>query len=356
MTSPRGGTPVAVLKSPTFDRDADRLPYRIDHLRRSGFELRWTEAHRSIRPQVLARALRRAESATTPFVQTLALMPSIVRSPVTLAFFESEGNALGTLRTLVRPLRSRALVVLTCWLSELLADAASSGDARRRDRYRRAFRHADAVLCLARSQVAILSEGLDIDEGRIHVVAFGVDDERFEPARSSDGGYVIAVGRDRGRDWGTFFDSAALSGLPTKVLSRPADVAGHRVPGNVELLGYVGAEEYRALLAAARVSVIAAHDRTYPTGQTVLLESLALGKATVITRTAANADYVEPGTTALTVPVGDPASLAEATVRAYEDADLRRRLGRAGRAAIEQRFNAGAMWHAVARILTEVAR
>jgi glycosyltransferase involved in cell wall biosynthesis len=54
--------------------------------------------------------------------------------------------------------------------------------------------------------------------------------------------------------------------------------------------------------------------------------------------------YVRHGVDALTVPPADSGALRAAIDKAVADGELRRRLGAAARAAVEQRFTAAAMW------------
>jgi glycosyltransferase involved in cell wall biosynthesis len=142
--------------------------------------------------------------------------------------------------------------------------------------------------------------------------------------------------------------------MPVKICCRPRDLEGHRVPRGVEVLGYVEREVYRRLLGRARVVAIAARPVVYPSGQSVLLEAMAMGRTVVVTRTEALAGYVTEGATALTVPPGDPSALRERILEAAGDDELRGRLGLCGRGAVEGIFNARTMWATVAQDLLEL--
>ena len=94
--------------------------------------------------------------------------------------------------------------------------------------------------------------------------------------------------------------------------------------------------------------------REYPTGQTVLLEAMALAKACVVTDTPAMREYAEHDVTALLVPPHDPAALRDAIDRLVDDPDLRHRLGHAARAQVTAWGGAAAMWRGVGAVLDEV--
>jgi glycosyltransferase involved in cell wall biosynthesis len=294
--------------------------------------------------------VRRAETVAVPFAQTAVLARTIAAAPVTLAMFESEANALAAARRLWPGSRSSTLAVVTCWLAHLLAGAAPA----RRAGYRWAYGAVDRLYYFSENQAPVLEEHLGRGAARARFVPFGVDHETFRPAGAGDGGYVLVVGRDRGRDWRSVLAAVDGLDLPVKVCCRPQDLGGARVPPGVEILGYVDRDTYRRLLGRARVVAIATRPVVYPSGQSVLLEAMAMGRAVVVTATPALEGYVDDGVTALAVPPGDAGALRRRIEEAAGDDALRRRLGAGGRAAVEDRFNARAMWAAVADDLLEL--
>lgn len=347
-----GQVDLAVLKSWDFSRWQTRygggwqLPYRMDHLASHGFRLRWTDKVHSAGwdRAGLARPLRMLESLTFPFVQTALMAPAIARSRIVLAMFESEANAVALARSL-DPRRPRsALAVVTCWLAHVLTSCSEI----RRAGYRRAYRYVDRIYYFSENQQPVLTELLGVDPARLVFIPFGVDDEMFVPPRDPDGGYALVVGRDRGRDWPTTFQAVRDIGMPVKVCCRRSDIAGLEIPSGVEVIGYVERDAYRRLLGRARVVLIATQPVVYPSGQSVLLEAMAMKRAVVVTDAPALRGYFRNGETALVAPVGDPAALRQRLLEAADDRELRGRLGEAGRAAVESSFSAKTMWAAVA--------
>ena len=72
---------------------------------------------------------------------------------------------------------------------------------------------------------------------------------------------------------------------------------------------------------------------------TAILESMAAGVPVVATRVGGNAEAVEDGVTGLLVAPRDAAALGRAVCLLLENADLRHRLGRAGRQRAADRFS-----------------
>lgn len=353
------GRSLAVLKSPDYEsfrrqRDDGGLPYRIDYLRQCGYVPLFSDVrYRSPWNAPLPRSVvNRLETLGVPTLQTLAMAPRIVHSDAVLAMFESEGHFLAMARALRFPMSRRPpMLVISCWLTSVLPTVGQA----RLGWYRRMYRTVDGIVVFSTNQREPLARMLDVDEHLVHYVPFGVDSDWFAPRSvAADDGFVLAVGRDRGRDWPIMLDAARATGFPTKIACRPSDIAGLSVPDNVEVLGYVDVESYRSLLHRARVSVVATSDVPYPSGQTVALESMAAAKATVVTHTPSLVDYLDEGVNALTVPVGDERALANAITKVFEDAALRDHLGSGARAAVEKTFNARAMWAGVAAILDEL--
>jgi glycosyltransferase involved in cell wall biosynthesis len=353
-----GPLDVAVLKSWDFaawqasEGHGWQLPYRLEHLEAYGLRLHWTDALFQPRWQAsaTAHAVRRAEAIAAPFAQAVVMARTIARAPITLAMFESEANMVALARSTWPGRRSSLLAVVACWLAEILPRCSPA----RRAAYRLAYRSVNRVFYFSENQRAVLAECLAIDESRLRYVPFGVDHETFEPTGGGDGDYVLVVGRDRGRDWPTLLGALEDLGLPVKLCCRPGDLDGHSVPAGVEVLGYVNRRVYRQLLGQARVVAIATLPLAYPSGQSVLLEAMAMARTVVVTATPALQSYMIDGITALAVPPGDSGALRERILEAASDDALRRRLGASGRAAVEEQFNARAMWGAVARDLLDL--
>jgi glycosyltransferase involved in cell wall biosynthesis len=98
---------------------------------------------------------------------------------------------------------------------------------------------------------------------------------------------------------------------------------------NVELSGYY---------AAADIFVLPASERSEAFG-IVQLEAMAAGKPVVCTELGTGTSFVNvDGETGFVVPARDAHALARAITRLIDDAELRARMGAAGRARVHQEF------------------
>jgi glycosyltransferase involved in cell wall biosynthesis len=104
----------------------------------------------------------------------------------------------------------------------------------------------------------------------------------------------------------------------------------HLVP---DALGFVPPAEVQRLLARAAVVVLPSHREGLPM---VLLEAMAHARAVVATPVGGMPSLIEDGVSGLLVARGDPRALREAITRLLGNPALRRKLGRAARAKVQE--------------------
>ena len=121
-------------------------------------------------------------------------------------------------------------------------------------------------------------------------------------------------------------------GNPTSITSEKLEQ--WREEGAVEVLGY--RKDIARLFADSHLIVLPSYREGLPK---VLVEAAACGRAVVTTDVAGCKDAIEPGKTGFLVPVRDADVLADAMQRLIEDAELRRKMGAAGRALAEREFD-----------------
>lgn len=280
-----------------------------------------------------------------PWTQAFLTRSERSRAAVTVAMFESEAHGLALWRLVTRR-RRPPLVVISCWLGEL----ARSGGWRR-GLYRRLYRSVDAVVVFSSNQVDTLVELLGIQRDRIHVVRFGVDLDELAGVEVHDSGAVAAIGRDLGRDWHTLAAAVAGTGWSLDLMTRHGQVEGIDLPSEVRFIEPTDRAGYLEVLARASVVVLPSEIREYPTGQTVLLEAMALGKACVVTDTPAMREYVTDGLDAVLVPVRDAAALRSAVADLLVEEGRRNQIGAAARRTSDAAGGAKTMWDSINAVL-----
>lgn len=104
----------------------------------------------------------------------------------------------------------------------------------------------------------------------------------------------------------------------------------------VDVLGWLGSEAKQEQLARAQVFVLPSYDEGLPMA---MLESMAHGKAIVVTPVGGIPEAVQHGAQGLLVPPGKVDQLAEALEALLSDAALRERLGDGARQRVAERFS-----------------
>lgn len=120
----------------------------------------------------------------------------------------------------------------------------------------------------------------------------------------------------------------------------------------VEVPGWVGPAEVRALLRAATILVLPSHEENLPMS---VIEGMAHGLAIVTTPVGAVEDIIRSGETGLLVPPGDSDALAGALGRLLADRDLCNQLGRAARDFHARHLETGGYVDRLVRIWREAA-
>ena len=211
----------------------------------------------------------------------------------------------------------------------------------------------------------------------VRVVPLGTTPTRFRPGIDP-----AAVQRTHGLDGGPWLLTVARldyhKGIDTVIRALPAIRAavptvryavagiGSRrnalealarelgVEDAVRLLGFVGDEELPALYNAADVFVLASrrYDLLVEGFGIAIVEASASALPVIATRSGGIPEAVRDGETGVLVDPDNPAAVAAAAIRLLGDEALRRRMGGAGRSAVERHYN----WDRVAADLMEIDR
>jgi len=227
---------------------------------------------------------------------------------------------------------------------------------------RTVLRGMDGLWVLCRPQIDRVRAWLGPDCPPIHFLRFGVDATFYRPTpypRCAIGGHgverptVASVGGDRDRDATTLFAALAL------VLEQRPDVecivqSGSDLapPPGVSKVGHIPHDGVRQLFAESSVVALATRPNWHASGMTVALESMACARPVVACATPGMDDYIDSGATGELVPPQDPQALARSVLDLLADRDRAARMGLAGRAAVEQTYNTGAMCAALREIVS----
>ena len=177
----------------------------------------------------------------------------------------------------------------------------------------------------------------------VEVVGHRIDTTFFSPSPEppSPDGPILSLGEDTGRDFETLL--GAIEGLDADVVVKTRRQSGRvdpsRFPRARLISDWLAYTDLRQLYARSRFVVVPLVETPNANGVTSVLEAGAMGKAIVVTNTAAIQDFIVPGETCLTVPPKDPRALRDAIERLLAEPETRERLGANARRFIENGFS-----------------
>lgn len=238
---------------------------------------------------------------------------------------------------------------------ELTMDASAmyQRDLRAQALLQRLARRADAFTGCSRKTLADVEAYLQMSFGpRGHVIFNGTDVQQFADGVPYRHGrpYVFALGRlvpQKGMD--VLIEAVALAGAtidadvliagegPERVALQDL-AARHGLTHRVQLVGRASRSEAASYMKGAEVVVVPSRvDEGLPL---VAIEAMASGSALLVTDTGGIREAATDETTALIVAKNDPAVLASALARLFNDKETRLRLGAAAQEA-SSRFDWG---------------
>jgi glycosyltransferase involved in cell wall biosynthesis len=213
------------------------------------------------------------------------------------------------------------------------------------------------IICISLEQLEDFAR-LGIPRTRLVFIPFGVDTHFFQPADvSREEDLMVSVGRDAGRDYSTLFKAAERTKHTCIV------VAGHKnipsdmpIPANISVLYNRSLVEIRDLYARARFVVVPSKDASMTdgsdcSGQTVILDALAAGKAVIATRHPWISDYFVPNRDLIVVDPNNPEALTQAINSLWQDAEKRKRLAAFGHDKVVARYTTQSFAEALRRLM-----
>lgn len=222
---------------------------------------------------------------------------------------------------------------------------------------RRYYDNVDHFICLSEFQKNILvSEGLPADSVSVMANPFSV--AVTAPSKTDSKNNVLFVGRvSREKGIATLFEAARLcSDIPFVVAGSWQTMPEARVlaPDNVSLLGAVPSDKLSPLYENAQLFVLPSV--WYEGFPTVLLEAMSHGIAVVCSRIGGLPEIVEEGVNGLLYEPRNAGELAARIQTLWQNPDLCKKFGDAGRKKMENQYNAEKLMDKLMEIYGKVMR
>jgi glycosyltransferase involved in cell wall biosynthesis len=289
------------------------------------------------------RVLEAAGGYGGDFATVFASLRTANRADVVFSTVDTVGIPLMLLKRAGR-LRP-PLVYVAIGLPERLARLRT---ARIRRLYASALASCSVVLAYSETEAEDIRTWVDensdsVSPARVEFVPFGVDAGALVPdgVAATDG--VVSVGADPHRDFDLLLRVAArMPDVAFRIVTSPEHArALESRPANVALESDLPFDEMRRRLAEARLVALPVRENSYSGATTVLLQSMALEKPVVVTRTSAIASgygLVDGENVRLVAP-GDDDGFERALADLLRDDFHARALGASARATVERELS-----------------
>lgn len=224
------------------------------------------------------------------------------------------------------------------------------------------IRSMEGVVCLTTYERDYFVGKFGMPADKVFFVPLGVDSDFLRPEKAKwPGEYVLAIGRDMSRDYKTFFEAMRGTGEAATVFCKPRNVEGLSAPPEVKVVHSAQGLPWGSFYFNSRFVVVPLRGRSYSggsdcSGLTCILDSMAVGKAVIVSDVETVRDYVKDGVNGFLVRPEDPAALRVAIQKLAVDPDLARKMGEAGRRMVEERFTSAHFAENLSRIFKEVHR
>lgn len=298
---------------------------------------RWRAAVESIYPDHGAAAPSRS-----PLAEALALWRRAGPFDAVVTMGARESLLYGLL-CLLSGRRSRQVLV------EVFLDAPRPGHpawALKERLFRAVAAHALGVLVNSRHEAGQQAGRLGLPAERVRFVPLNANPVPADPPPTREP-FIVAAGRSW-RDYPTLLAALAGQPVPAHLFVGADDLPDAKASPGLTIHREAGREIYLDHLRRCAFAVVPLLPVERATGQVVLLEAMALGKAVIATRAPGTVDYLEDGVTGLFVGPGDAPALRNAIRSLWEDPARAARLGDAARRAVDARF--GIEHHAEAKL------
>ena len=220
---------------------------------------------------------------------------------------------------------------------------------------------ADAVIGYSKTQIQLWAKSFNLPETLFHAFRYTIDTSFYQcpPAKTSyakNAPYILAVGRDMGRDFLTLARALEGSKIGLKLVTLPYLVT-HVVKEHpwVEIYERLSYDDLFKLYRDAQIVVIPLKEQlSYPSGIRGVLEAMALGKATICTRTAVLEESFTDGKEIVFVTPNDAETLRKQIMQLCENEHERQLLERNAQQTVNDKYTMSQLIEPLEQLLNKL--
>lgn len=195
---------------------------------------------------------------------------------------------------------------------------------------------ADKVVYCTGSLRNVLLNQFRVPESKLEYVPWAVDHTFFRPMDVEAKNFILSVGTND-RDYDTLLRTVAEIDIPLRIATSRSDIQVNSLKNvTKELLPPL---QLKQAYGESKFVVVPLFDAASASGVTTLLESMAMEKATIISRSAGILDYVEDRKNAILVDSQNEKELKDAIIYLEENPEDAKKMGKHARKTVEEKFN-----------------
>lgn len=189
-------------------------------------------------------------------------------------------------------------------------------------------RTVDKFIVWASREVDTYSQAFGLPREKFVFVPYHTTFAEHSDIEPVEGDYIFSGGNSL-RDYKSLIE--AVRGLPVKLCiasTRKELFSNISIPENVDIKGY-SHKDYTKKFEGCRIHVVSLiSDPLHSAGQQTFLNSMWLGKPTIVTDPEGGNDYIKHGEDGLLVPPNDDIALREAIMMLWNDPKRAQEMGR----------------------------
>ena len=261
-------------------------------------------------------------------------------------------NRISAVLVLVGKLLGKRVVML-----DALCEEVPKRNFFKRWLFRQAIRMSDACVCLSPSQARHWAARLGLREEAFIAVPYGIDVGFYQlpkvPGPSRAAPYLVAVGRDARRDFGTLVHAASDLGCDLKIVTQAYLVPeSARDNPRVQILDGLSYEQLFSLYAGAAVAIVPVRkNTTYMSGIRATMEAMSLGVPVVASRVSGMEDYFKHNEEIVYFEPENKDDLVRSIERVMRDEKTRSDLVRRARKKVVEQYSVSDWADSLERVL-----
>jgi glycosyltransferase involved in cell wall biosynthesis len=183
-----------------------------------------------------------------------------------------------------------------------------------------------AAACSSTVEVAYYRKAFKWAHDKTFFLPINSEPEYFDINVACCEDYILTAGRTF-RDYKTLLNAVSGSNYTVVVVASKWNINEKDLPPNVLIKYDIDKKKLTELMIKCKFVVVPLEEKSISTGQSVLMQAMAMGKAVVITKSAGSVDYIKNLESGILVPPNDSEKLRKAIKYLYENDNARIRIG-----------------------------